>query len=118
MLMTTVPDLNQLQWRNRVLLIFSASENDPLSKKQMGIVGASSPGFDERDLKVFSLSRDDEDVQVLRKKLHLPGAGFEVVLIGKDGGVKLRKQRPISAEELFETIDGMPMRKEEMKQRQ
>ena len=42
---------------------------------------------------------------------------FRVVLIGKDGGVKLRQEEPISVADLFALIDSMPMRKQEMRQR-
>jgi hypothetical protein len=39
---------------------------------------------------------------------------FEAILIGIDGTVKLRRKRAIEIEELFELIDSMPMRKEEI----
>ena len=39
------------------------------------------------------------------------------MLIGKDGGVKLRQEEPISVADLFALIDSMPMRKQEMGQR-
>ena len=42
---------------------------------------------------------------------------FTVILIGKDGGKKLRARRPISFEELRDTIDAMPMRQRETRQR-
>jgi hypothetical protein len=42
---------------------------------------------------------------------------FQVVLIGKDGGVKLRQEEPISLADLFALIDSMPMRRQEMGQR-
>lgn len=40
--------------------------------------------------------------------------GFEVLLIGKDGGVRLRQPRPITPEALFAKIDAMPMQRREM----
>ena len=40
--------------------------------------------------------------------------GFEVLLVGKDGGVKLRQETPLSVDDLFATIDAMPMRQREM----
>ena len=33
--------------------------------------------------------------------------GFEVLLVGKDGGVKLRQGRQVAAETLFAKIDGV-----------
>jgi len=40
--------------------------------------------------------------------------GFEIILTGKDGGVKLREQTPLTKEVLLATIDVMPMRKAKM----
>ena len=39
------------------------------------------------------------------------------VLIGKDGGVKLRQEELVRPAELFALIDSMPMRKHEMGRR-
>jgi hypothetical protein len=39
---------------------------------------------------------------------------FRVILIGLDGGIKLEKTEILSATELFETIDAMPMRRAEL----
>ena len=36
---------------------------------------------------------------------------FEIVLIGLDGGTKLRQNKLLTLEKLFTLIDGMPMRK-------
>lgn len=41
---------------------------------------------------------------------------FRVILVGKDSAVKLDRDRPVSAEELFALIDAMPMRQYEMLQ--
>jgi len=40
-----------------------------------------------------------------------------IILIGKDGGVKLRKTYIVEANEVFDLIDLMPMRRSEMKNR-
>jgi hypothetical protein len=55
--------------------------------------------------------RDIVVVEVLR-----PGT-FTVHLVGKDGGVKLRREGPLALDELFAVIDAMPMRREERRQR-
>ena len=44
-------------------------------------------------------------------------AAFEVLLIGKDGGVKLRRDKPVAAFEITALIDTMPMRQDEMRRR-
>jgi protein-L-isoaspartate O-methyltransferase len=40
--------------------------------------------------------------------------GFMLVLIGKDGGVKLRKPFPWNVREISRVIDKMPMRRQEI----
>ncbi len=45
--------------------------------------------------------------------LEIEAARFKVLLIGKDGGVKLRTQTPVTPLELYQLIDAMPMRRRE-----
>jgi hypothetical protein len=40
-----------------------------------------------------------------------------VILVGKDGTEKRREQTPIELADIFNQIDAMPMRQQEMKQR-
>lgn len=40
---------------------------------------------------------------------------FSVLLIGKDGSIKMRKDDIISTREIFQLIDSMPMRQQEMR---
>ena len=40
---------------------------------------------------------------------------YQNLLIGKDGGVKLKNNSPISNIKIFNTIDAMPMRQREMR---
>ena len=88
------------------------------------------PGFAERDLLLFDLTHTDlhfisvpargpvsenEAKQVIR--MSDCGADDKYVLIGKDGGVKRRWTGKMSIDELFQTIDAMPMRQYEMRTR-
>jgi hypothetical protein len=47
--------------------------------------------------------------RTLRRQLGVPDTGFAVVLVGKDGGVKLRRRTLLSADVVLGTIDAMPM---------
>lgn len=49
----------------------------------------------------------------LRQQFAVADGGLIVLLIGKDSGVKLRSDRPLTAEQIFTTIDRMPMRQQE-----
>ena len=58
---------------------------------------------------------DPNELSDLREKLR--PRGFMLVLIGKDGDVKLRKPFPWSVRELSRAIDKMPMRQQEIRDR-
>ena len=40
-----------------------------------------------------------------------------LILLGKDGGIKLKRNDRVKFEEIFSLIDSMPMRKDEMRQK-
>lgn len=111
MLPTAVTDLDAFRWKNRPVLLFAPSPDDPAYVEQSASFIAAAEGLLERDIVVLSDTEPRED-GALRRRFDVQG--FEVLLVGKDGGVKLRKQTPISAEELFAEIDSMPMRRREM----
>jgi len=48
-----------------------------------------------------------------RRRFHVAEGEFVVILIGKDGGEKLRSQTPVTMERLMKVIDAMPMRQKE-----
>ncbi|NLI81986.1 MAG: DUF4174 domain-containing protein [Deltaproteobacteria bacterium] len=119
-------DLTAYRWKNRLLLVFSPSEEFPAFKEFMKHVSEQATGVSERHLLVFSivnsgLSRMGERVltpdeaESLRREFGVKGDAFRVVLIGKDGLVKL-SQGVIKLTEIFAVIDSMPMRRQEMHQ--
>jgi hypothetical protein len=107
---TAVADLDAYRWKNRPVLLFAPSPDDPAYVGQSALLQAMPAGLLERDIVVLSDTEPKED-GALRRRFDVQG--FEVLLIGKDGGVKLRKQKLIAAEELFSEIDLMPMRRRE-----
>ena len=52
----------------------------------------------------------------LRNRYNVSAGDAAVLLVGKDGGVKIRQAHALSAETLFTTIDAMPMRQREMRE--
>jgi len=42
---------------------------------------------------------------------------FNLLLIGKDGDEKYNSKKPVSINVIYEVIDSMPMRKQEIKER-
>ncbi|MBT2557289.1 DUF4174 domain-containing protein [Hymenobacter sp. ISL-91] len=104
-------------WRQRVLLICAPTATDAQLLKQRALLQPARAGLAERDLLVRELpwaSLPAADQRYLRQLGGSPDS-FRVLLIGKDGGVKRRDTEPVAPAALFATIDGMPMRRQEMK---
>jgi hypothetical protein len=104
--------LDQYLWKNRPVLLFAPSERDEAYGLQMETLAADKSGLAERHIVVLSDVSAHGGSQ-LREALEIDG--FEIVLIGKDGGVKLRSKTPLDVEKLYAVIDSMPMRRREMR---
>ncbi|RYG45300.1 DUF4174 domain-containing protein [bacterium] len=104
-------DLSAHQWKHR-LLVVSGEAGDAKVKQVHREAKEAEEEFRSRDLLLIDIGQDAST----RARLQLP-EGFSVALIGKDGGVKLRRTEPIDSKELFGIIDAMPMRQEEMASR-
>ena len=105
------------RWKKRVVLLYAPTADDKLLEQQRTLLRQDESGQQERDLLVLEIMEPQlttADRRYLRTKLAVPAGHFQVLLIGKDGGVKRREQAPISRKSLFSTIDAMPMRRQEM----
>lgn len=111
---TDVTDLSQFVWEKRAVVVFADSPNDPNFDLQMTYLQDRSADLSERDVVVLT-DTDPAAESALRTQLR--PRGFMLVLIGKDGGVKLRKPFPWDVRELSRTIDKMPMRQREIRDR-
>jgi hypothetical protein len=119
--------LDDFQWKNRLLIICSNDQKSAPFEGQLAKISQNKEGYQKRDLKVIILKNQKVDIwnsnenhhldfHQIVKKLNIEEIQpFQNLLIGKDGGVKLRSNSPISNEKLFETIDAMPMRRREMR---
>ena len=119
--------LRELRWTNRVLLIFAGDLSDADAQSMQSTTEERLDDLTERDLLLGwvlsngqsrlgerSLSRSY--AERLRARVGSCADTFCVVLIGKDGGIKARYQDVPDMEEVFSLIDGMPMRRREMRQ--
>ena len=119
-------DLREVEWKNRVVLVFAPDNEKAELSRQREILKSASCGIGDREIvtivAVFGerllvdgrpLKRTAGDT--LRDRYGVRTDDFRVLLIGKDGGVKLRREESVSAEELFSRIDAMPMRRNEMR---
>lgn len=110
---TTLADM---RWHKRVLLVAAPSANDPGVIGQRRALAGWDKGARERDLAIVTVVGDrvtgaTDGAAALRARHRLPRDRFVAILIGKDGGEKMRADTPIPADTLAETIDAMPMRR-------
>jgi len=96
----------------RQLLVFAENTNNSSLKTQQKVLNADPEGLKERDIEVkfFYADRDKDKF----KEKHIK-SGFTIILVGKDGGDKLRSTSTLTLQKLYSTIDAMPMRQSEMK---
>lgn len=106
-------DLAQFQWTNRLLVIFADTGNDPRFVEQMDLLRGDSDQLDERDVIVL-LDTDPTLQSRLRERMR--PRGFAIVLVGKDGQIRLRKPFPWSVREISRAIDKSPLRQRELRQ--
>lgn len=100
------------RWKARVLLVFSSRPDAPAVAEQRRFLENEKTGIQDRDLVVIELT-DGPKAETLRRQFNVKPEEFSVILIGKDGGEKLRKSVPVTPKELFDLIDSMPMRQRE-----
>jgi len=68
--------------------------------------------------KVSTARLSEDELAAVRLHFKVEPGDFLVILIGKDGGEKLRSQTPVAVVEVEHLIDSMPMRKSETQQHQ
>mgnify|MGYP001066751620 CR=1 FL=1 len=120
--------LKDYQWKNRLILAFSPSTENPGYRALEKDIAVQADEVVDRDLLVFQIletgetklgnsSLPESSGNYLREKFSIKSDTFTVLLIGKDGGVKLRRQGGVELDTIFSLIDTMPMRQREMREK-
>jgi hypothetical protein len=110
--------LKQFIGRRRVLLIFSDADDDRAAV-QVDLLRTAHLRFIEEDIEVFnvagggvfSLIEDDYDLDAdeIRDDLEGPQPGeFGLILLDRDGKVKLRSKEPMRPEEIIGVLAAVP----------
>ncbi|MFN6480665.1 DUF4174 domain-containing protein [Nostoc sp. DedQUE07] len=121
-------NLSSQKWQNRVLLLFAPSVDNHNYQQQMQLFNQQQNDFKDRDLVLVQVLATDKSyangqlidesfAANLRNRFGVNKENFRVILIGKDGGVKRQETTPVQAIAIFEQIDAMPMRQQEMQER-
>jgi hypothetical protein len=118
-------ELSDYLWQRRPLLVFAPTDNDPRLVETMRRIEASRCDFVDREMVLGRIVTDGtstldgqvvdtKQAQRLRSAFGIGASSFSVVLIGKDGGEKLRVNDVPDFQPIYAVIDGMPMRGSEM----
>lgn len=98
------------QEATRKLLLFGNGQSE--FTEQLKLLKQDTSGMTERDLVIIIIENETD-----YRKYNVPFKQFTLLLIGKDGGEKLRSVKPVKTELIFGLIDSMPMRQREMRRK-
>lgn len=107
-------DLSEFLWINRVIVVFADSPADPRFHQQMEMLRDGLDMLAERDVVVLT---DTDPTEKSPARQMLRPRGFQMALVDKDGGIKLRKPSPRSVREITRSIDSTPGRQREVEER-
>ncbi|WP_422743388.1 DUF4174 domain-containing protein [Mycobacterium sp. WMMD1722] len=118
-------ELDDYLWQRRPLLLFAPTDRDPRLAETLNRIEVDRCDVDDRDMVIGvvvtegtstldgrALSADQS--RRLKDRYAIDDSAFTAVLIGKDGGEKLRIDDVPDLHTVYAVIDGMPMRSREM----
>ena len=110
--------LEKYLWKNRVIITFSPSKINFERNKFLNSINKNLCDFNVRNIIHIDLifNTNKQEIKIFERSfgnLSLSPNEFRLILVGKDGGIKL-KSKKTSIKDIFNLIDTMPMRKEEM----
>jgi hypothetical protein len=117
--------------RHRILVSFAPRPDTAASMEQTSAILARRADLEERDLLVYQLYSEADATALHRTSQSISVESARAIyslysvkpddqvaiLIGKDGGAKARYALPVDLKKVFDVVDAMPMRQQEMDQR-
>ena len=118
-------ELSDYLWEHRPLLVFAPTDSDPTLVETLSRIEASRCDFVDRDMVIGLVVTEGtstldgqvinaDESQRLANQYAISENAFSVLLIGKDGGEKLRVNEVPDLRTIYAVVDGMPMRSGEM----
>lgn len=124
-LLTYAQDLTEHRWQDRLIIISADSYQHPKLIQQLKEFQNKTTELADRKLIIYQITptsyiKGIENNQptknsTLYKKYNSTNKTFKVILIGLDGGLKLQSHKVVPAAQIFDQIDQMPMRQQELK---
>ena len=117
--------LARFEWTHRPLLVFAPHRTDPRVEVLLHRIAMRDCALRDRDMVVGLIVEEGDSLldgsrlspataRAIRQRFAISEGAFTVVLVGKDGGEKLRDDGIPDLDEIFGLIDAMPMRRDEM----
>ncbi len=103
----TEADLASFQWVDRLVVVFADTPENPDFQQQMAYLEERAEDLVDRDVVVVV---DTDPAAQSAPRQELRARGFMLVIIDKDGEVKLRRPSPRSGRELIRSIDSFTLR--------
>jgi len=116
-------DLTDYQWKNRIILLKDTNIDSDWLQAQLKRLNSRQQEFSNREVLLFlitdsSVYNEKREVMNLQADSIVSNYGLAnfagLVLIGKDGGAKLKEEFIVNPSTIIKLIDDMPMRKSEM----
>ncbi len=125
--MVFAQSLKEYQWKNRLVFLVDESMESKTMNTQLQLFLNDSDELKERDIVLFQLTPKAVTLSNGKKNVLDPNYVYNflsihkthkgVILVGKDGGIKLKKPFEVPPKDIYGLIDGMPMRKSEIKKK-
>ena len=122
-------DLEKHTWKNRILVFKTNHSSSELYQQQVKEFSNSAEELADRKFVLYKVIQEDFEMidftdsesihsgiitgKSIEKILNAQES-FEVILIGLDGGIKLRQNKLLKKEDLYGIVDAMPMRRSEL----
>lgn len=126
--MAYTQNISDYRWKNRLIVLVDETFETKAMQSQLNLLQNDKDALAERDIVVVQLTpksvilasgdRCEYITGETYSALSIPKSFKGVLLVGKDGGVKLRKPFEVKPEIIFILTDGMPMRRSEIKRNQ
>lgn len=117
-------DIDDYRWKNRLVILVNDSVENETYKNQINSLKTDLEGLVVRKIIVISLTAEMQKTGIMATNFEEIHTGydsflsdhdpFKFYLIGLDGGIKYRSEKVVDNKTLFQLIDVMPMRRQEI----
>lgn len=126
-------NIEKHRWQNRILIFKTTDAKNAKYHRQLQEFKNSIKGLRERKLILYQIigsrylltdyeqinqNNSWQDLKMVDNSIINKLTDFEVILIGLDGGIKLKQTEFLSQKGLYKIIDRMPMRLQELRNKE